>query len=486
MRIPPRFPPCIPAKSPPTTSIWHQHLASAFGQALVNDVMSYNMPTSFHCLPLALTRTARPKAWIGTITIGWAFGWILGTCASFMGPTFALLAAEPAVRRQTDNHQPPATELPDVFPLPDTGPKVPDPIGTLFRWVEKTASLAPENESETEQKAHRRKVARSIVLAADRVLSLAPNDVQAMQGHFLKLQALSELVELSVQGEPQTERLLESAIAAARADKRPDVAAVGMKFFLESNFAKWLALSEDQKTTVLRDVVDYLARSEHQPHHLQVLMTVAEFFDSMGDRQRATRLLNQVLPHLKKTDNPAMKRQIAILEGLQRRFNLLGNKIKIAGTLPDGTPVDWASYRGKIVLVDFWATWCGPCRAELPNLRQLYLAYHDKGFDVVGICLDDHLENVQKFLRNERIPWATLFSTDRSQRGWAHPLATYYGITGVPCAILVDRNGTVVDMNARGEQLARQLRKRLGEPLAKARLHRDAMVRQVSDHSTRE
>lgn|GEM_PF-537276 len=395
----------------------------------------------------------------------------------------------------------------DVFPLPATGPDVADPIGVLFQWIEKIASLAPQGEDEAAQTAHRRKVVRSIVLAADRALSLNPSDEQAMQCHFLKLQALRELVELdgqvgligrggvgargvtekqSAPRAPQANRLLERAIAAARADKRPNVVAVGMKFLLESSFAKWSTLSDGQKTAVIRDVANYIASAKLQSHHLQVLMAVANFLDSMGDNRRATLLLNQVLPHLRSIDNPEMRQQVAILEGLQRRFRLPGNKIKVEGTLVDGKPVNWAAYRGKIVLIDFWATWCGPCRAELPNVLKLYHAYHDKGFDVIGICLDDNQESVKEFIANERIPWVTLFSTKKSQRGWANPLATYYGITGIPRAILVDREGTVVDMNARGEQLAQQLRKRLGEPLAKARFTRDTMVRRVSDHSSRE
>jgi thiol-disulfide isomerase/thioredoxin len=399
------------------------------------------------------------------------------------------LAPELRTAAQAESNQSLATVFSDVFPLPETGPNASDPIGSLFQWIEKTASLAPEGESEAEQTAHRCKVARSIALAADLALSLNPSDEQAMQSHFFKLQALSELVELSKRGklgESQANQLLEDAIAAARTNKRPDVIAVGMKFLLESNFVKWSTLSDDQITTLIDNVADYIANSDLQPHHLQVLMAVADFFDSMGDHHRATQLLNQVLPHLRNTDNPEIGQHVAILEGLQRRFRLPGNKIKIVGTLLDGTPVDWASYRGKIVLVDFWATWCGPCRAELPNVLKLFHAYHDKGFDVVGICLDDQQESVEKFLRNKQIPWVTLFSTKKSQRGWAHPLATFYGITGVPRAILVDRDGTVVDMNARGEQLAQQLRKRLGEPLAKARINRDTMVRQVSDSSVRE
>jgi thiol-disulfide isomerase/thioredoxin len=447
--------------------------------------MSNNNPISPSRLPLALARISLQGTSISTLAICW----IAWAGISALEQTSSVPAAERPALEQADKRQSPATVLTDVLPLPEMGPDAPDPIGTLFRWIEKTASLAAEGESAAEQTAHRCKVARSIALAADRALSLKPSDEQAMQSHFLKLQALSELVELSERGErdeAQADRLLDKAIAAARTDKRPDVNAVGMKFLLESSFAKWPALGEDQKTTILGDVVNYLVRSEIRPHHLQVLMAVADFFDSMGDHQRAAQLLSQVLPHLRKTGNPEMGQHVAVLEGLQRRFNLLGNKIKIEGTLLDGTPVDWASYRGKIVLVDFWATWCGPCRSELPNVLKLYHAYHDKGFDVVGVCLDDQLENVEVFLQNERIPWATLFSTEPSQRGWAHPLATYYGITGVPRAILVDRDGTVVDMNARGDQLAQQLRKRLGEPLAKARLTQDPMVRQVSDHSARE
>jgi thiol-disulfide isomerase/thioredoxin len=363
----------------------------------------------------------------------------------------------------------------DHFPMPE-GDGV-----ALLQFAKKIARIAPKGESDREQIAHQHKVARTIARAADKLLRLERNGKQAASAHQLRLQALSILRGL---GEPGADRLLDDAIGRARTDPRLEIANIGMKFFLESHFTRWQTLDERQKRLVVEGVVDYIIRGELVPHHAEVLSAVVNFLDGMEENQRISRLLHQTLPYLRQSKNPEMEPMVATLEGIERRFNLPGHPMQISGTLLDGTEIDWSSYRGKIVLVDFWSTQCGPCRAEVPNILQQYQSYYEKGFDVVGVCLDENKRDVEEYVKHTEIPWVVLFPARKEERGWQHPLAAYYGITAIPQAILVDRDGTVIDMNARGELLARQLRKRLGEPLAKIGRSQSTMIRQVSGTPT--
>ncbi len=151
----------------------------------------------------------------------------------------------------------------------------------------------------------------------------------------------------------------------------------------------------------------------------------------------------------------------AKMRGVARRLRLPGKEMELAGTAINGTDFDWKDYRGKVVLVDFWATWCRPCVRELPKVKQYFEAYRDRGFDVVGISLDTDRARLESFVKDAELPWVTLFEDDA---GWQHPMATHYGIMGIPAAILVDRDGTVLSINADGPDLARQLNELLGPP----------------------
>ena len=108
------------------------------------------------------------------------------------------------------------------------------------------------------------------------------------------------------------------------------------------------------------------------------------------------------------------------------------------------------------MLVDFWATWCGPCVAEIPNVLEQYEKYHAKGFEVVGVSLDEDRGALEKFVDEQKIPWPILFEKSEGE-GWRHPLSTFYGIRGIPTVILIGRDGNVITLDARGEKLGKQL-----------------------------
>jgi thiol-disulfide isomerase/thioredoxin len=133
--------------------------------------------------------------------------------------------------------------------------------------------------------------------------------------------------------------------------------------------------------------------------------------------------------------------------------------LDLAFTAVDGSKVDLATLRGKVVLIDFWATWCPPCRGEVPNVVAAYQKYHDQGFEVVGISLDQDKDKLLAFTKQNGMVWPQYFDG----KGWENSVSSKFGIDSIPAMWLVGKDGKVVTTNGR-DDLAGQVDKLLKTP----------------------
>lgn len=120
---------------------------------------------------------------------------------------------------------------------------------------------------------------------------------------------------------------------------------------------------------------------------------------------------------------------------------------------PEGEPFSLSSLRGKVVLVDFWASWCGPCRQENPNVVRLYDKYKSKGFDILGVSLDRDMTRWVQAIEKDGLQWHHISDL----KGWQNEVAQLYNVTSIPHTILLDKEGRILARNLRGQALEKKL-----------------------------
>ena len=210
-------------------------------------------------------------------------------------------------------------------------------------------------------------------------------------------------------------------------------------------FDALLARHQGEKTDEVAQILVmkamlYIEVLENPAKGAELVRQVKSDFPATKQGQQADQMLASIAQQ-----QEAMKAQAALA---------VGNKFPdFAEKDLTGNSLTLSAFKGKLVLVDFWATWCPPCVGELPNVIAAYEKYHRQGFEIVGISLDQDQAKLTAFLKEKGMTWAQYFDG----KGWQNKLAAQYGIQSIPATFLLDGEGNIVAKNLRDAQCSEPL-----------------------------
>ena len=226
-------------------------------------------------------------------------------------------------------------------------------------------------------------------------------------------------------------------------------------------FGLWVQNSEDAKAQD-KVLTDYIEVAKAHPTDDEVAGTLMMMTQVGGANEAMTKKASDTIRTTLTGD--VAKQVVAQMDADKAQQDMVGKPLVIAGRTTTDGKFSTESLKGKVVLLDFWATWCGPCKAELPRVKALYKKLHEKGLEIVGIDCDKADDEVNTFIKENAMTWVQL--REKDQDGW-HPLATKYGVDGIPTMFLIDKKGVLRYTDAR-EDTETKVTKLLEEPDEKA------------------
>ena len=297
--------------------------------------------------------------------------------------------------------------------------------------------------------ATREKIAPQAIPALQKVVGvlnqigqLGPKQAEAVRGMRYQMLAFLDLL-----GDAAAAKTLDTLAAS-----KDETEALSAK--VSRSLAGWLKAGKDAAAQAkVLDDMQTLAKANPMSDEIAGTLWVMSRLGA-ADKTLSNRAVDIVGTDLKGKTAEKITARIAQMKEMEAAEAKLkeseGQPLVIAGKTPEGKDFTTGDWKGKVVLVDFWATWCGPCKAELPRVKKMYQQYHAKGFEVLGVSNDQTADELTGFIKEDgEMPWPQLFDAAAAAKGQWNSNTTRFGISGIPVMFLIDRNGVLRSTTAR-------------------------------------
>ncbi|MDR2756618.1 MAG: TlpA family protein disulfide reductase [Planctomycetaceae bacterium] len=310
------------------------------------------------------------------------------------------------------------------------------------------------------------------ITGGEKILKMAKNEEEQEKGYMFKIAGL----EMLTQNDRQTENGINYAQKSEHHEKLKTligelekegkclslVNRLRFQEFAQGLNKLYQELTPEKFEQLKKDIRLWVNKKPAPFEPIEPLMIVVQFSESEELSKKDPQVVMKTIQELIAFVNSAectiseeqKKETVERLEGCSRRC--VGAELKLYGKTLDDQDFNWEALRGKYVLVKFTASWCGPCKSEIPGMLKAYKQYHDKGLEIVSVYVWDKLDDVKHAVNEEKLPWF-IVSEELTEKANQPPQGKAYGIQGVPTMLLIDKDGKVIDTEIREQKLQSRL-----------------------------